>query len=81
MWRDLAYWCLWRFPHMADRPLRAYFENERWTKKLEGRSGNDLLKAWCQGLTGYPLVRALHTGYTVLILIPDTHWPYQGRDL
>jgi deoxyribodipyrimidine photolyase len=43
---------------MADRPLRPYYENEKWTKKLEGRSANDLLKAWCQGLTGYPLVDA-----------------------
>jgi deoxyribodipyrimidine photo-lyase len=65
MWRDLAYWCLWRFPHMADRPLRAYFEHEQWqpTARGEGKrsdceKGRARFQAWCQGLTGYPLVDA-----------------------
>lgn len=29
-WRDLAYWALWRFPHMMTRPLRPQYALQRW---------------------------------------------------
>ena len=29
-WRDLAYWALWRFPHMVSRPLRPQYAHQRW---------------------------------------------------
>jgi len=51
-WRDLAYWCLWRFPEMPTVSLRSHYETERW-------SGSDLqLRQWQQGRTGFPLVDA-----------------------
>ena len=29
-WRDLAYWSLWRFPHLADEPLRPQYASQWW---------------------------------------------------
>ena len=29
-WRDLAYWSLWRFPHMCDEPLRPQYATQWW---------------------------------------------------
>jgi deoxyribodipyrimidine photolyase len=30
MWRDLAYWSLWRFPTLPSLSLRVQYEEERW---------------------------------------------------
>lgn len=51
-WRDLAYWSLWRFPHMADRSLRVQYDEQRWDWD------DAKLKAWQRGRTGFPLVDA-----------------------
>ena len=29
-WRDLAYWYLWRFPHLCDEPLRPQYASQWW---------------------------------------------------
>ena len=29
-WRDLAYWSLWRFPHLCDEPLRPQYATQWW---------------------------------------------------
>ena len=29
-WRDLAYWSLWRFPHLCDEPLRPQYASQWW---------------------------------------------------
>ena len=34
LWRDLAYWALWFFPHMASAPLRPQFRLQQWTRPL-----------------------------------------------
>lgn len=51
-WRDLAYWCLWRFPDMPTVSLRPHYETERW------QGTNSQLRQWQQGRTGFPLVDA-----------------------
>ena len=51
-WRDLAYWSLWKFPHMADRSLRPQYEEQRWDYDAKK------LRAWQKGKTGFPLVDA-----------------------
>lgn len=51
-WRDLAYWCLWRYPDMPTASLRSHYETEQW-------SGSDVqLRRWQRGRTGFPLVDA-----------------------
>ncbi|CAD7970520.1 unnamed protein product [Amoebophrya sp. A25] len=30
LWRDLAYWCLWRFPDLPDTSLRSAYETQKW---------------------------------------------------
>ena len=37
LWRDLAYWALWFFPHMPSAPLRPQFRLQQWTRPLEIR--------------------------------------------
>ena len=56
-WRDLAYWALWRFPHLPDRSFRPHYDAQWWDADLDGR----LLEAWCGARTGYPLVDAAMT--------------------
>ena len=34
LWRDLAYWALWFFPHMPSAPLRPQFRLQQWTRPL-----------------------------------------------
>ncbi|EOD31738.1 Deoxyribodipyrimidine photolyase/cryptochrome, partial [Emiliania huxleyi CCMP1516] len=51
-WRDLAYWALWRFPHLPSRPFRPWFEAQAWS------SDQPALEAWQAGATGFPLVDA-----------------------
>jgi deoxyribodipyrimidine photolyase len=52
MWRDLAYWSLWRFPTLPNLSLRVQYEDERWA----GSAAQ--LRAWQRGRTGVPLVDA-----------------------
>jgi len=54
VWRDLAYWSLWRFPDLPTVSFRLQYEKQTWNPDPNGT----LLKAWQQGKTGYPLVDA-----------------------
>ena len=61
-WREFAYHLLFHFPHTTDRPLREEFERFSWRSNPEG------LRAWQQGMTGFPIVDAgmrelWHTGW------------------
>eukprot|EP00747_Dinoflagellata_sp_TGD_P209357 gnl/TRDRNA2_/TRDRNA2_82757_c0_seq1.p1 gnl/TRDRNA2_/TRDRNA2_82757_c0~~gnl/TRDRNA2_/TRDRNA2_82757_c0_seq1.p1 ORF type:complete len:833 (-),score=120.51 gnl/TRDRNA2_/TRDRNA2_82757_c0_seq1:183-2660(-) len=51
-WRDLAYWSLWRWPHLPESSLRTHYESQRWT----GTEAQ--LRRWQRGKTGFPLVDA-----------------------
>lgn len=72
-WRDLAYWALWKFPHMVTQPFRPWYARQRWdipwrgdfeaaalleaTRRWAPPPGSQL-RAWQRGMTGYPLVDA-----------------------
>lgn len=61
-WRDFSGHLLFHFPSMLEQPLRPEFRDFPW------REDDDLLAAWQQGLTGFPLVDAgmrqlWHTGW------------------
>lgn len=51
-WREFGRHLLYHFPHITTRPLREPFERFPW------RKSPDLVRAWQQGLTGFPLVDA-----------------------
>jgi len=51
-WREFAHYLLYHFPHTDQKPLREEFNAFPW------REDADMLEAWQQGLTGYPLVDA-----------------------
>jgi deoxyribodipyrimidine photo-lyase len=51
-WREFAHHLLHYFPHTPEEPLRTNFKKFPWRKNAAW------LKAWQQGLTGYPIVDA-----------------------
>jgi deoxyribodipyrimidine photo-lyase len=51
-WREFAHHALFHFPATADEPLRDDFKTFPWSRGWKN------LKAWQQGLTGYPIVDA-----------------------
>jgi deoxyribodipyrimidine photo-lyase len=51
-WREFAYHLLYHFPQTTSAPLRPDFAAFPWQKNAL------LLRAWQQGLTGYPIVDA-----------------------
>ena len=51
-WREFSWYLLVHFPTLPDNPLRPEFEHFPWSNDPE------LLKAWQQGQTGYPLIDA-----------------------
>ena len=51
-WRDFYFQVLWHHPRVAHAAFRPEYEAIRWPND-EG-----LLRAWCEALTGYPLVDA-----------------------
>lgn len=53
-WREFAYHLLFHFPRTPEAPLREEFAPFPWAKDPGGRK----LRAWQQGLTGYPIVDA-----------------------
>ena len=63
IWREFSYELLDQFPSMPETPLQEKFNSFPWRNK-QGRikRGHDNyaddLKAWQQGMTGYPLVDA-----------------------
>jgi deoxyribodipyrimidine photo-lyase len=52
IWREFAHHLLYHFPHTAEKPLRAEFENFPWRTDVKA------LRAWQRGQTGFPLVDA-----------------------
>ena len=71
IWRDFYAQILANFPHVADAPdgrSRSFKPEYDAIKWLHGKAENVMLKAWCAGQTGYPLVDAAmaqinQTGY------------------
>lgn len=62
IWREFSTHLLYHFPHMPQKPLRRAFARFPWRRDARA------LKAWQQGLTGYPIVDAgmrelWHTGW------------------
>jgi deoxyribodipyrimidine photo-lyase len=51
-WREFAHHLLFHYPHTPERPLRSEFEAFPWKNNARW------LRAWQQGLTGYPFVDA-----------------------
>jgi deoxyribodipyrimidine photo-lyase len=52
LWREFAHHLLFHFPQTPTEPLRNEFSEFPWRSDAKG------LKAWQQGLTGYPIVDA-----------------------
>ena len=52
IWRDFYHMILWHHPHVVERSFKPAFDRVRWVRDEE------LLAAWCEGRTGYPLVDA-----------------------
>ena len=64
VWRDFAHHILWHFPATTDQPFDERYKHFPWQR----RSNSPLLKAWQQGLTGFPIIDAgmrqlWHTGW------------------
>jgi deoxyribodipyrimidine photo-lyase len=53
-WREFGYHLLYHFPFMPERPLREDFLRFPWAVD----PGNEKLRAWQRGRTGYPIVDA-----------------------
>lgn len=51
-WREFSYYLLYHFPKLPDLSFRSAFEAFIWQKDTA------MLRAWQQGLTGYPIVDA-----------------------
>ena len=61
-WREFSYHLLFHWPHLPEQPFRPKFAEFPW------REDSDLMQAWQQGRTGFPLVDAgmrelWHTGW------------------
>ncbi len=52
-WREFAHHLLYHYPHSPKQPLRPQFNDFPWRTNYQ-----DLLEAWQQGKTGYPLIDA-----------------------
>ena len=62
VWRDFYFMILFHHPRVVERAFRPEYEALSWDDR------DDLFEAWCEGLTGYPLVDAAmrqlnQTGY------------------
>ncbi|MDE2077101.1 MAG: deoxyribodipyrimidine photo-lyase [Burkholderiales bacterium] len=65
IWRDFYHQILFHHPHVIDHSYKREYDKIKWAS---GATANAHFKAWCQGLTGYPLVDAAmrqlnQTGY------------------
>lgn len=65
IWRDFYFQVLANFPHVATRSFKPEYDSIAWE---HGKHAEALFKAWCDGMTGYPLVDAAmaqinQTGY------------------
>jgi deoxyribodipyrimidine photo-lyase len=87
-WREFCADLLARYPEAAWKPLRAEFE------QMEYDEPGDTFDAWCNGLTGYPIVDAgmrqlaetgfMHNRVRMVVasfLVKDlhVHWKYGAR--
>ncbi|MDZ7937961.1 MAG: deoxyribodipyrimidine photo-lyase [Rhodoferax sp.] len=54
-WRDFYFQILANFPHAAHGAFKPEYDQIAWE---EGTHAEQLFAAWCQGLTGYPIVDA-----------------------
>ncbi|MCE1199727.1 MAG: DNA photolyase family protein, partial [Marinilabiliales bacterium] len=52
IWRNFYSQILWFFPHVVTRAFKPAYDNIRW------ENNQDHFQAWCEGMTGYPLVDA-----------------------
>jgi deoxyribodipyrimidine photo-lyase len=52
IWREFFMMILWHFPHTTERSFKQEYDLIRW------RNNEKEFFAWCNGLTGYPLVDA-----------------------
>ncbi len=65
IWREFYFMILHHFPHAAGSAFRPAYDAIPWET---GAAAEERFQAWCQGLTGYPLVDAAmqqlnQTGY------------------
>lgn len=51
IWREFYHMILWHFPHV-DCAFKPKYDRINW------RNNEDEFQAWCQGMTGYPIVDA-----------------------
>jgi deoxyribodipyrimidine photo-lyase len=51
-WRDFFTHVAWNFPHVFGNSFHSKFDKLKWSKNLK------TFKAWCNGLTGFPVVDA-----------------------
>ena len=51
-WRDFYMMILWHFPHTVSQSFKPAYDNIKW------RNNEAEFKAWCDGMTGYPIVDA-----------------------
>ncbi|MEI6806172.1 MAG: deoxyribodipyrimidine photo-lyase, partial [Myxococcaceae bacterium] len=52
IWREFSYYLLFHFPHFPEKNYQSKFNHFPWKENAQ------LLRAWQQGQTGYPLVDA-----------------------
>jgi deoxyribodipyrimidine photo-lyase len=52
VWRDFYQMILWRHPHVVGQAFRREYRRLAWD------DAHDLLAAWCEARTGYPIVDA-----------------------
>lgn len=52
IWRDFYHMILWHFPQVVDRSFKPEYDTIRW------RNNEKEFEAWCNGMTGYPIVDA-----------------------
>jgi deoxyribodipyrimidine photo-lyase len=65
VWRDFYFQVLSNFPHVVENAFKPEYDQITWE---QGAHAQTLFAAWCQGITGYPLVDAAmaqlnQTGY------------------
>lgn len=52
IWREFYQMILWHFPHVVGHAFKPAYDHIRW------RNNEKEFDAWCNGLTGYPIVDA-----------------------
>ena len=52
IWRDFYQMILWHFPHIVTKAFKPAYDHIEW------RNDPSEFQAWCEGMTGYPIVDA-----------------------